>query len=72
MNWLISSNGRSFVTRGEELEVPISTLPNSSDAVVGVSSASTFRQAESSVIVEALRAAAGRIAGKGEPPNGSD
>ena len=54
-----------IVTRGQELEVPISTLPNSSDAVVAVSSASTFRQAESSVITEALRAAAGRIAGKG-------
>jgi hypothetical protein len=47
------------------------TLPISSDTVVAVSSPSTFGQAESSVIVEALRAAAGRIAGKGEPQNGS-
>jgi formate hydrogenlyase transcriptional activator len=54
-----------IVTRGQELEVPISTLPTSSDAVVAVSSGSTFRQAESSVITEALRAASGRIAGKG-------
>jgi len=54
-----------IVTRGEELEVPVATLSTSSDTVVAVSSASTFRQAESSVIVEALRAAAGRIAGKG-------
>ena len=54
-----------IVTRGEELEVPVATLPTSSDTVVAVSSPSTFRQAESSVIVEALRAAAGRIAGKG-------
>jgi formate hydrogenlyase transcriptional activator len=54
-----------IVTQGEELEVPTTTLPGSSDAVVAVCSPSTFRQAESSVIVEALRAAAGRIAGQG-------
>ena len=54
-----------IVTRGEELEVPVATLPTSSDTVVAVSSPSTFRQAESSVIIEALRAAAGRIAGRG-------
>ena len=33
--------------------------------VVAVSSPSSFRQAESSVIIDALRAAAGRIAGRG-------
>jgi formate hydrogenlyase transcriptional activator len=54
-----------IVTRGQELEVPISTLPTSFDAVVAVSSASTFRQAESSVIIDALRAASGQIAGRG-------
>ncbi len=54
-----------IVTRGEELEVPAAMLPASSETVVAVSSPSSFRQAESSVIVEALRAAAGRIAGKG-------
>jgi formate hydrogenlyase transcriptional activator len=54
-----------IVTRGEELEVPTTILPVSSDAIVAVSSPSTFRQAESSVIIAALRAAAGRIAGKG-------
>jgi formate hydrogenlyase transcriptional activator len=53
-----------ILTRGEELEIPTATLPASSDTVVAVSSPSTFRQAESSVIVEALKAAAGRIAGK--------
>ena len=53
-----------IVTRGEELQVPIATLRTSCDTAVAVSSASTFRQAESSVIVEALRAASGRIAGK--------
>jgi len=54
-----------ILTRGEELEVPMAALPPSSDTVIAVSSASTFRQAESSVIIDALRAAAGRIAGKG-------
>ena len=54
-----------IVTRGEELEVPIAALPTSSDTVVAVSSTSSFRQAECSVITEALRAASGRIAGIG-------
>ncbi len=54
-----------IVTRGEELEIPVAMLPTSSHTAVAVSSPSTFRQAESSVIVDALRAAAGRIAGKG-------
>ena len=54
-----------IVTRGEELEVPTVILPVSSDAIVAVSSPSSFRQAESRVIVDALKAAAGRIAGKG-------
>ena len=54
-----------IVTNGEELQVPIATLPTCSDSVMAVSSPSTFRQAESTVIIEALRAAAGRIAGQG-------
>jgi formate hydrogenlyase transcriptional activator len=54
-----------IMTRGEQLEVPMAALPTSSDTVVAVCSDSTFRQAESSVIIEALRATAGRIAGKG-------
>ena len=54
-----------IMTRGEQLEVPMAALPTSSDTVVAVGSNSTFRQAESSVIIEALRAAAGRIAGRG-------
>jgi formate hydrogenlyase transcriptional activator len=54
-----------IITRGQQLEVPLATLPTSSDTVIAVGSNSTFRQAESSVIIEALRAAAGRIAGKG-------
>jgi len=54
-----------ILTRGEELELPITELRASSETVVALSSTSTFRQAESSVIIEALRAAAGRIAGRG-------
>jgi formate hydrogenlyase transcriptional activator len=54
-----------IVTRREQLEVPVAALPTFSDTVVAVSLPSSFRQAESSVIIDALRAAAGRIAGKG-------
>ena len=53
------------MTRGEELEVPAAMLPTASETVVAVSSPSSFRQAESSVIIDALRAAGGRIAGRG-------
>ncbi len=54
-----------IVTRGEELEVPAAMLPTASETVVSVNSPSSFRQAESGVIIDALRAAAGRIAGRG-------
>jgi formate hydrogenlyase transcriptional activator len=54
-----------IITRGEELQVPLGMLPTSSDTVVAVSSPSSFRQAESNVIIDALRATAGRIAGRG-------
>jgi len=54
-----------ILSRGHELEVPVSELPASSDTSVAVGPPSTFRQAESSVILDALRAASGRIAGKG-------
>jgi formate hydrogenlyase transcriptional activator len=54
-----------ILTRGDELEVPIETLSASSETFVAVSSTSSFRQAECSVIIEALKAAAGRIAGEG-------
>jgi formate hydrogenlyase transcriptional activator len=53
-----------ILTRGEELEVSISEL-RSSERILVAASTSSFRQAESSVIVGALRAASGRIAGKG-------
>ena len=54
-----------ILTRGEELEVPISELRTSSEMILVAASTSSFRQAECSVIVEALRGASGRIAGKG-------
>src|ERR1700756_2246440 len=54
-----------ILSQGEELEVPIAALHASSDAVFAVRSPYSFRQAECSVIMEALRAASGRIAGKG-------
>jgi formate hydrogenlyase transcriptional activator len=54
-----------ILTRGEELEVPVNELATSSETIVAIGTPSTFRQAESSAIVNALRAASGRIAGKG-------
>ena len=54
-----------ILTRGEELEVPVGELATSSETIVAVGNPSTFRQAESSAIINALRAASGRIAGKG-------
>jgi formate hydrogenlyase transcriptional activator len=54
-----------ILSSGHELEVPVSELPTSSEISVAVGTPSTFRQAESCVIIDALRAASGRIAGKG-------
>ena len=54
-----------ILTRGEELEVPVAELRSSSEMVFVAAATSSFRQAECGVIVEALRAASGRIAGKG-------
>jgi len=54
-----------IVTRGDQLEVPIATLPTCSETVVAVGSTASFRDAECSAIIEALKAAAGRIAGRG-------
>ena len=54
-----------IVTRGEELEVPIVELRSSSEMGVAAIATSSFRQAESSVIIAALKAASGRIAGRG-------
>jgi len=54
-----------ILTHDEELEVSISELRTSSEMILVAPSTSSFRQAECSVIVEALRGASGRIAGKG-------
>lgn len=54
-----------ILTRGDELEVPVAELRPCSELTVVSVSTSSFRQAESSVIIDALRAASGRIAGKG-------
>jgi len=54
-----------ILSRGDELEVPISELRSCSAPCIAAAPPSTLRQVESSVITEALRAAAGRIAGKG-------
>jgi len=54
-----------ILTRGDELEVPLGEVPTSAIINVAAGAPSTFRQAESSVIIDALRAASGRIAGKG-------
>ena len=54
-----------ILTRGDELEVPVSELFTSSGMNVAPGTLSTFHQAESSAIIQALRSASGRIAGKG-------
>ena len=57
-----------ILTRGEVLQVPIAELRPSSDMEIvstSMSGMSSFRQAELSVIIDALRAASGRLAGKG-------
>jgi len=54
-----------ILTRGEELEVPITELRSCPEMPVISISMSSFRQAECSVIIDALRATSGRLAGKG-------
>ena len=54
-----------ILTRGEELEVPIAELRPSHVTSFAMTSMSSFRQAECSVIIDALRAASGKLAGKG-------
>ncbi len=54
-----------ILTGGDELEVPIAELAASSEISIAMGTPSTFRHAESSVIIEALKATSGRIAGKG-------
>jgi formate hydrogenlyase transcriptional activator len=56
-----------ILTRGDELEAPITELRTSSAVAVKVAAAppSTFREAERNVITDALKMASGRIAGRG-------
>jgi formate hydrogenlyase transcriptional activator len=54
-----------ILSRGDELEVPVAEIATSSKISVATEAPFTFRQAESTVILDALRAASGRIAGKG-------
>jgi formate hydrogenlyase transcriptional activator len=54
-----------ILTRGEQLDVPISELGPCSEMAAATTSMSSFRQAECSVIIHALRAASGRISGNG-------
>ncbi len=53
-----------ILSRGEELEVPMTELLVSNSRTVSAQ-ACTFHEAEREVIIEALRAASGRIAGDG-------
>ena len=54
-----------ILTRGEVLQVPTDELRPSCQMTVVSTPMSSFRQAECTVIIEALRAASGRIAGGG-------
>jgi formate hydrogenlyase transcriptional activator len=54
-----------ILSAGEELEIPAAELTTSSETSIILGAPSTFRQAESHVIIDALKAASGRIAGKG-------
>ncbi len=53
-----------ILSRGDELELPVAALPLSYSPIVSVP-AGSFRDAERKVIVEAMRAASGRVAGNG-------
>jgi formate hydrogenlyase transcriptional activator len=53
-----------ILTQGDELNVPCAELKRASRGAV-VSGAATFEQAERQVILDALKAASGRISGKG-------
>ncbi len=56
-----------IVTRGEELQIPVGELRSDTRVVFAASAvpASTFAQAERDAIIAALKAASGRISGKG-------
>jgi formate hydrogenlyase transcriptional activator len=52
-----------ILSRGEALEVPLGELKTCS--LVQIASASTFAEAQRTIIIDALKAASGRVAGKG-------
>ena len=52
-----------ILTQGDELNVPLTELKKSSDR--SASSVSTFQEAEKQAIIDALKAASGRISGPG-------
>jgi formate hydrogenlyase transcriptional activator len=54
-----------ILTQGDELNVPRAELNRSAGRTVVAAAASTFEQAERQAIVDALKTASGRIAGKG-------
>ncbi len=54
-----------ILTRGDELQVPITELRASSERDVAFDPMATFKDAETKVIIDALRAAAGRLSGVG-------
>ncbi len=54
-----------ILTQGDELNVPRTELRRATGHTVVVPAASTFEQAERQAIIDALKTASGRIAGKG-------
>ena len=54
-----------ILTRGDELELPGGALRTSPTVSVAIPSICSFKQAESQIITNALKAASGRIAGEG-------
>jgi len=52
-----------ILTRGDELEVPTAELAASPE--IGVTTPSTFHEAESNAIITALKEASGRVSGRG-------
>lgn len=54
-----------ILSRGDELELPITDLPNSSCMIAVPNSPPTLQQTEYSAIISALKAASGRVAGSG-------
>jgi formate hydrogenlyase transcriptional activator len=54
-----------ILSRGDELELPVTELEHTCEVLPSPGLAPTFRQAESSAIIDALKAASGRLSGKG-------